>query len=261
MDAECRSAARGCVDCKKHLIRNMNAALEPVRARRAEITAKPGYVRDGPRGRGREGPRPRRRDDAGRRRRHEAPLRPAMHFAHRESRKPPVRLSPEGPVAEGIRIPIPPGAELVQPYPVHVPQFEGPLDLLLHLIRKNEVDLRNIPVADDLPPVPRVPRAHAGARPRGGGRVPLRGGAPRPDQEPARPAARTPAAGRRRGSRPARGADREAPPVPEVQGGRRDAPRLRGGADRDVPASRRTGPRRSPRRRRRTSRRSRSSTS
>ena len=26
---ECRSAARGCVDCKKHLIRNMNAALEP----------------------------------------------------------------------------------------------------------------------------------------------------------------------------------------------------------------------------------------
>jgi segregation and condensation protein A len=51
-------------------------------------------------------------------------------------------------VAEGIRIPIPPGAELVQPYPVHLPQFEGPLDLLLHLIRKNEVDLRNIPVAD-----------------------------------------------------------------------------------------------------------------
>lgn len=51
-------------------------------------------------------------------------------------------------MAEGIRIPIPPGAELVQPYPVRVPQFEGPLDLLLHLIRKDEVDLRNIPVAD-----------------------------------------------------------------------------------------------------------------
>ena len=51
-------------------------------------------------------------------------------------------------MAEGVRIPIPPGAELVQPYPVRVPQFEGPLDLLLHLIRKNEVDLRNIPVAD-----------------------------------------------------------------------------------------------------------------
>jgi segregation and condensation protein A len=47
-----------------------------------------------------------------------------------------------------IRIPAPPGAELMEPYPVKVPQFEGPLDLLLHLIRKNEVDLRNIPVAD-----------------------------------------------------------------------------------------------------------------
>jgi segregation and condensation protein A len=50
-------------------------------------------------------------------------------------------------VAE-IRIPVPPGAELMQPYPVKLPQFEGPLDLLLHLIRKNEVDIRDIPVAD-----------------------------------------------------------------------------------------------------------------
>lgn len=51
-------------------------------------------------------------------------------------------------MAEGIRIPLPPGADLVQPYPVHLPQFDGPLDLLLHLVRKNEVDLRNIPVAE-----------------------------------------------------------------------------------------------------------------
>jgi segregation and condensation protein A len=51
-------------------------------------------------------------------------------------------------VAEGIRIPVPPGADLVQPYPVHLPQFDGPLDLLLHLVRKNEVDLRDIPVAE-----------------------------------------------------------------------------------------------------------------
>jgi tryptophanyl-tRNA synthetase len=46
VDVECRTAARGCVDCKKHLIRNMNAALEPVRDRRAAIVAKPGLVRD-----------------------------------------------------------------------------------------------------------------------------------------------------------------------------------------------------------------------
>ena len=51
-------------------------------------------------------------------------------------------------MVEGIRIPVPPGADLVQPYPIRLPQFEGPLDLLLHLIRKNEVDLRDIPVLD-----------------------------------------------------------------------------------------------------------------
>lgn len=46
VDRECRTAARGCVDCKKHLIRNMNAALEPVRERRAAIESRPGYVRE-----------------------------------------------------------------------------------------------------------------------------------------------------------------------------------------------------------------------
>jgi segregation and condensation protein A len=51
-------------------------------------------------------------------------------------------------MAEGIRIPVPPGADLVQPYPVRLPQFEGPLDLLLHLVRKNEVNLKDIPVAE-----------------------------------------------------------------------------------------------------------------
>ncbi len=51
-------------------------------------------------------------------------------------------------MTEGVRIPVPPGIELVQPYPVRLPTFEGPLDLLLHLIRKNEVDLKNIPVAE-----------------------------------------------------------------------------------------------------------------
>jgi tryptophanyl-tRNA synthetase len=46
VDSECRTAARGCVDCKKHLIRNMNAAMEPVRQKRAEIVSRPGYVKD-----------------------------------------------------------------------------------------------------------------------------------------------------------------------------------------------------------------------
>ena len=47
VDVECRTAARGCVDCKKHLIGNLNAALEPFRQRRAELTARPtDVVRD-----------------------------------------------------------------------------------------------------------------------------------------------------------------------------------------------------------------------
>ena len=39
VDLECRTAARGCVDCKKHLIGNLNAALEPFREKRAELLA------------------------------------------------------------------------------------------------------------------------------------------------------------------------------------------------------------------------------
>jgi len=37
VDRECRTAARGCVDCKWHLIGNLNAALEPFRRRREEL--------------------------------------------------------------------------------------------------------------------------------------------------------------------------------------------------------------------------------
>jgi len=34
------------------------------------------------------------------------------------------------------------------PYSIRLPHFEGPLDLLLHLIRKNEVDIYDIPIAE-----------------------------------------------------------------------------------------------------------------
>ena len=44
VDRECRTAARGCVDCKKHLIANMNPALEPIRAKRESLLAAPGDV-------------------------------------------------------------------------------------------------------------------------------------------------------------------------------------------------------------------------
>jgi tryptophanyl-tRNA synthetase len=47
VDVECRTAARGCVDCKKHLISNLNPALEVFRRRRDELLARPtDVVRD-----------------------------------------------------------------------------------------------------------------------------------------------------------------------------------------------------------------------
>jgi tryptophanyl-tRNA synthetase len=44
--AECESGARGCVSCKMELAERMNAALEPIRERRAELEADPGRVRE-----------------------------------------------------------------------------------------------------------------------------------------------------------------------------------------------------------------------
>lgn len=38
--------------------------------------------------------------------------------------------------------------DLIMSYEVRLAQFEGPLDLLLHLIRKNEVDIYDIPIAE-----------------------------------------------------------------------------------------------------------------
>lgn len=44
--ADCRSGSLGCVACKRRLGERMNAALEPIRARRAELEAQPGYVEE-----------------------------------------------------------------------------------------------------------------------------------------------------------------------------------------------------------------------
>ena len=46
IDRECRIAGIGCVECKQLLAKNMNAALEPFRQRRAEIAKNPDYVFD-----------------------------------------------------------------------------------------------------------------------------------------------------------------------------------------------------------------------
>lgn len=44
INIECRRAGIGCVDCKKRLAQSLNKALEPFRARRAEIAAQPDLV-------------------------------------------------------------------------------------------------------------------------------------------------------------------------------------------------------------------------
>ena len=42
---KCRSAAIGCVDCKKRLAERMNHELEPIRVRRRELEQKPELVK------------------------------------------------------------------------------------------------------------------------------------------------------------------------------------------------------------------------
>lgn len=46
INVECRRAGIGCVDCKLRFASNLNKHLEPFRAKRAELEAKPGYVQD-----------------------------------------------------------------------------------------------------------------------------------------------------------------------------------------------------------------------
>ncbi len=41
---ECTTAAIGCVDCKRLLAKGMNAYFAPIRERRADLAARPGYV-------------------------------------------------------------------------------------------------------------------------------------------------------------------------------------------------------------------------
>ncbi len=46
IDTECRRAGIGCVDCKKRFAANLNAYLEPFRAKRAEVASDENYVWD-----------------------------------------------------------------------------------------------------------------------------------------------------------------------------------------------------------------------
>jgi len=43
--SECRAGTRGCMDCKKQLHTNLENSLAPIREKRAEIDAKPDFVK------------------------------------------------------------------------------------------------------------------------------------------------------------------------------------------------------------------------
>jgi tryptophanyl-tRNA synthetase len=46
INIECRRAGIGCVECKQRFAESLNTALEPFRAKRAEIAAQPEQVHD-----------------------------------------------------------------------------------------------------------------------------------------------------------------------------------------------------------------------
>ena len=59
---------------------------------------------------------------------------------------------------------------------VFLEAFQGPLDLLLYLIRKQNFNILDIPLARRDPPVPELCRPDPGAQPGAGERVPADGG-------------------------------------------------------------------------------------
>jgi tryptophanyl-tRNA synthetase len=46
IETDCRSAAIGCVECKQRFSKNLSDYFAPLRERRAEYAADPGYVAD-----------------------------------------------------------------------------------------------------------------------------------------------------------------------------------------------------------------------
>ena len=154
--AGCRSAGIGCLDCKAKLGRAHAGA--PGRRPRP-----PPGVREASRhgvgrpGRGlEEGPRGGRGHDGRRARRHEDPLLPAVS----EENEKPADGAAEVPAeeaaaaepapAEPERVTVPEGMESVLPDDaprILLPLFEGPLDLLLYLIKRERIDIHDIPIA------------------------------------------------------------------------------------------------------------------
>ena len=117
--SSCRQGQVGCVDCKKLLISRLNEVLAPIREKRQKLIEKPDEVMDILR----EGQKKAAQEAA----ETISLVRKAMFLDHFK------RLSKWGKKMS---------------YNFKLQVFEGPLDLLLHLIQKQEIDIYDIPVAE-----------------------------------------------------------------------------------------------------------------
>ncbi len=130
LKARYRAGKVGDVEVKTKLANALNAHLDPIRERRAAALARPEHLREilfegSKRARAvaadDDGARPRRDED----------------FVSNDR----AAIATSNPRPDA--------------FPVKLSNFEGPLDLLLHLIRKNEVNIHDIPIALITAAVPR----------------------------------------------------------------------------------------------------------
>ena len=120
VNVECRRAGIGCVEDKKLLAGNLVQALAPIQERRRELEKKPNALRDV-------------LADGARKAKVTAG---ADHGSGADGDE------PEGGMVNARR-----GQGMEQPYSVKLEAYEGPLDLLLDLIRKQEINIYDIPIA------------------------------------------------------------------------------------------------------------------
>ena len=128
IDRDCRSAAIGCVDCKKEMAEGLVKWIEPIQARRKQFEANPQQVWDILDNGSKQAQKVARKTMKR--------VRNAI-FQWDEARQ---SSSPARAGRWHRRI-------MASPYRINLPSYEGPLDLLLDLIRKQEMDIHNIPIA------------------------------------------------------------------------------------------------------------------
>ena len=227
LKARYRAGKVGDVEVKTKLAKALNAYLEPMRARRADVLAKPSASTSSTKARAR-------RDRRGHATRRGAETDGARVRERSGAKAPRATMGAGGSREWNINE----FESILEAYPVRLQNFEGPLDLLLHLIKRNELDIYDIPITLITSAVPRIHRPDAGDESRRRRRVPRDGGDADSHQVAhAAAAARSGAGGSGRGS--ARSAGPPAARAPEVQGGRRTAARAGDPAQRAVdPAGR-----------------------